>query len=286
MNKRIALLLLTVVTSLCLVGFFGKPKNAIATIGKEVITKNDLDNRVNAYPEQQRKLIQEQNKTEDVLNQMIDETLLYVDAKKQGYEKNEEYKKLIKDTKRQVLIGLLVKDKVDNRVNVTEDDLKTYYNENQNQFKEYERRNVRHILVKEQAEAKKILRGLKKGKDFSKLAEKKSIDPTSKNGGLIGWFTRGQLVPEFEEAAFNLKKVGSLSKVVKTQFGYHVIKLEDKEVRPGLTFDQVKGQIQQVVTMQKKQDLTKKLVDDLKTKYKITKNLNSLEAKASTEAAK
>ena len=83
-----------------------------------------------------------------------------------------------------------------------------------------------HILVKTETEAKKILEELKKGASFAKLAQQKSECPSKKRGGDLGWFGRGKMVPEFEKAAFSLKK-GELSNVVKTQFGFHIIKVED-----------------------------------------------------------
>lgn len=83
-----------------------------------------------------------------------------------------------------------------------------------------------HILVKKRSEAEKILEELKKGANFAELAKKYSECPSRKRGGDLGWFGKGKMVPEFEKAAFSLKK-GDLSDIVKTQFGYHVIKVTD-----------------------------------------------------------
>ncbi len=83
-----------------------------------------------------------------------------------------------------------------------------------------------HILVKKRSQAEKILEELKKGASFAKLAQKYSECPSKKQGGDLGWFGRGKMVPEFEKAAFSLKK-GELSDIVKTQFGYHIIKMND-----------------------------------------------------------
>lgn len=83
-----------------------------------------------------------------------------------------------------------------------------------------------HILVKKRSQAEKILEELKKGASFAKLAQKYSECPSKKQGGDLGWFGRGKMVPGFEKAAFSLKK-GELSDIVKTQFGYHIIKMND-----------------------------------------------------------
>ena len=85
---------------------------------------------------------------------------------------------------------------------------------------------ARHILVKTESEGKKILEELKKGANFAKLAQEKSECPSKKKGGDLGWFGRGKMVPEFEKAAFSLKK-GEISNIVKTQLGYHIIKVDD-----------------------------------------------------------
>jgi len=88
--------------------------------------------------------------------------------------------------------------------------------------------NASHILVKTEQEALEILFDLKRGKSFEEEAKEKSMCPSGKKGGSLGWFKRGQMVKEFEEAAFSMQK-GELSKPVKTQFGWHIIKVDDLE---------------------------------------------------------
>ena len=109
---------------------------------------------------------------------------------------------------------------------------------------------ARHILVEKEDEAKAILADLKKGGDFAAIAKEKSKDPGSKeNGGDLGYFAKDQMVPEFAEAAFKLDK-GQLSDPVKTQFGWHVLKVEDKRNRPVPEFDKVKDQVETFVRAQ------------------------------------
>src|SRR5208282_3431475 len=105
---------------------------------------------------------------------------------------------------------------------------------------------ARHILVATEDEAKAILAQLKNGADFATLAKEKSKDPGAAEGGDLGYFTKDQMVPDFAEVAFKLDK-GQVSDPVKTQFGWHVIKVEDKRIKPTPTFDQVKGQIENYV---------------------------------------
>lgn len=123
---------------------------------------------------------------------------------------------------------------------------------------------ARHILVPEEAQAKAALERLKKGEDFAKVAAELSKDPGSgKEGGDLGWFAKERMVPEFAEAAFKLEK-GQLSEPVKSQFGWHVIKLEDKRTKPLPTFDEVKPQIEQYLVRKAQQDIIVGLRDKAK----------------------
>jgi peptidyl-prolyl cis-trans isomerase C len=118
---------------------------------------------------------------------------------------------------------------------------------------------ARHILVETEDEAKAVLAELKKGTDFAELARLKSKDPGAKSeGGDLGYFTKDQMVPEFSEVAFKLEK-GQLSDPVKTQFGWHVIKVEDKRDRPIPPFDQVKDQIETFVVRKAQAEVIAKL---------------------------
>ncbi len=120
------------------------------------------------------------------------------------------------------------------------------YDEAVKQVKGEEEVHARHILVPTEDEAKAILAQLKGGADFATLAKEKSKDPGAADGGDLGYFTKDQMVPEFAEVAFKLDK-GQLSDPVKTQFGWHIIKVEDKRIKPTPTFEQVKGQIENYV---------------------------------------
>ena len=118
-----------------------------------------------------------------------------------------------------------------------------------------EEAHARHILVEDEAQAKAAVDRLKKGEDFAKVAAELSKDPgAGKEGGDLGWFTKDRMVPEFAEAAFKLKK-GEISEPVKSQFGWHVIKLEDKRTKPLPDFAAVKPQIDQYLERKAQQDL-------------------------------
>ncbi len=146
---------------------------------------------------------------------------------------------------------------------VTEAEAKKIYDEKIGQVKPEQEVHARHILVETEAEAKDVAERLKKGEDFAALAKEKSKDPGAE-GGDLGFFTRGQMVKPFEEAAFALD-VGQISDPVQSPFGWHVIKVEEKRDQPLPTFDQVKdGIIAQLVQLKAQQ-----VVGDLRKAAKI-----------------
>ncbi|MGE3150721.1 MAG: peptidylprolyl isomerase [Pseudorhodoplanes sp.] len=122
---------------------------------------------------------------------------------------------------------------------------------------------ARHILVETEDEAKKILADLKKGGDFAAIAKEKSKDPGAADGGDLGYFSKDQMVPEFAEVAFKLPK-GQLSDPVKTQFGWHIIRVEDKRAKPVPTFDQVKDQVENYVQRKAQAEMIAKLRETAK----------------------
>jgi peptidyl-prolyl cis-trans isomerase C len=117
---------------------------------------------------------------------------------------------------------------------------------------------ARHILVPTEEEAKAILAELKKGADFAALAKEKSKDPGAAEGGDLGYFSKEQMVPEFAEVAFKLEK-GQISDPVKTQFGWHIIEVEDKRTKPTPTFEQVKAQIDNYIAHRAQSEMVEKL---------------------------
>jgi len=141
---------------------------------------------------------------------------------------------------------------------VTDAELHKVYDEAVGQMKAEPEVHARHILVETEDEAKAVVAELKKGTDFAELAKAKSKDPGSADGGDLGYFTKDQMVPEFSEVAFKLDK-GQLSDPVKSQFGWHVIKVEDKRTRQPPEFDKVKDQLENFVVRRQQTALITKL---------------------------
>src|SRR6202034_2466653 len=141
---------------------------------------------------------------------------------------------------------------------LSEDAERKVYEEAVKQVKSEPEVHARHILVPTEDEAKAIVAQLKGGADFAALSKEKSKDPGAADGGDLGYFTKDQMVPEFSAVAFKLDK-GQISDPVKTQFGWHVIKVEDKRTKPTPTFEQVKPQIDNYVAHRGQAELVDKL---------------------------
>jgi peptidyl-prolyl cis-trans isomerase C len=141
---------------------------------------------------------------------------------------------------------------------ITDAAMRKVYDEAVGQMKSEPEVRARHILVESEDEAKAVLAELKKGADFAELAKSKSKDPGSADGGDLGYFTKDQMVPEFSEVAFKLDK-GALSDPVKSQFGWHIIKVEDKRDRKPPEFEKVKDQLEQYVVRRAQIEMITKL---------------------------
>jgi peptidyl-prolyl cis-trans isomerase C len=147
---------------------------------------------------------------------------------------------------------------------VTDAALKKVYEEAVKQQGAEQEVRARHILVPTEAEAKTILVEIKKGTDFAEMAKQKSKDPgAAAEGGDLGYFTKDQMVPEFAEQAFKMNK-GDVSDPVKSQFGWHIIKVEDKRSKPAPAFEQVKDQVEQFVTRRAQAEYITKLREGAK----------------------
>ena len=182
--------------------------------------------------------------------------------------------------KRKIKYAVLDTGKIQAGVQVTHDDLQAYYNAHRDQYRVAEQVKVSHILIKTplagsdgkvdgkgvaeaQRRAEDLLKQLKAGAKFEDLAKKNSEDPGSaKEGGSLGWIGKGRTVPEFEKAAFSLPK-GQMSDLVKSSYGFHIIRVDDKQDAHMKTLDEVKGEIEPILKQQKTQDIAQKQAEDL-----------------------
>ncbi|HEU0265647.1 MAG TPA: peptidylprolyl isomerase [Geobacterales bacterium] len=183
--------------------------------------------------------------------------------------------------RKSIVISNYIEQEIASKVTVSADDAKKFYDDNQDKFKMPESIRASHILVAVDASASKedkeksrklaedILKRVKKGEDFAEVAKKESKCPSATVGGDLGYFAQGQMVPPFEEAAFKLK-VGEISDVVETKFGYHIIKVTDKKPAGTTPFDEVKERIMEYLKGQQIQKAIMQRVEELHKGAKIT----------------
>lgn len=175
--------------------------------------------------------------------------------------------------KKQIPMQLRIRKLLEPQAKVTDDEVKQYFEANKASYGQPEQVRASHILVATQAEADDIEKQLKAGADFAALAKAKSLDTGSKDaGGDLGFFGKGTMVPEFEQAAFSLK-VGEVSDPVKSQYGYHVIKVTDHKDAVTATFESKQAEIRDQLVQQKISQLASTYLADLKAKAKITNTL-------------
>jgi peptidyl-prolyl cis-trans isomerase C len=256
----------------------GRSADVLAEIdGKHRITVEDFYGRIANLPTRYQEFIEDNKK--EFLDELIVDMLLYNEAVSQGLDKDEDVLKVFKEAKKKILIARLLKDEVGDKATVEEEEIKVYYNENRDSFSTPEVLRASHILVKTKSAAQDILVELSNGRNFEDLARARSVDPTSKNGGDIGYFTQHQLVPEFEDACRKMQ-VGEISDIVETKFGYHVIKLTERKEPRIKGLDEVRTNIESALLKVKKKQSFNEFVEALKEKAKITVNADLLETVA------
>jgi peptidyl-prolyl cis-trans isomerase C len=200
-------------------------------------------------------------KKDNVLSFLIDMKIVAKAAEDKKIENNDDFKRRMAFTRNRLLMDSLLAS--EGKAATTDDAMKKVYEDAAKQISGEQEVHARHILVETEDEAKAVEDELKKGADFAELAKKKSKDPGASDGGDLGFFTKDQMVPEFSAVAFALEP-GKISEPVKSQFGWHVIKVEEKRNRKAPDFDQVKGQIETYVTRKAQADYVAKLRESAK----------------------
>jgi foldase protein PrsA len=158
---------------------------------------------------------------------------------------------------------------LEDRITITEEEMKTYFEENKDSFQQEEEVKASHILVSDLETANEVLEKLEAGEDFSELASKYSQDEANKDdGGNLGYFGKGEMVQEFEDAVFAMK-VGDISEPVKTSYGYHIIRLDDKKEAKEAVFEEVKDEVREVLFEQKADDEYSNWLNEVKQDYDI-----------------
>lgn len=244
-----------------------------ATVDGEAITDEDIAALLRATPNVNfNQLPQEaQNR---VVEQAIERRLLIKQAKKDKIQNSDEYKTALKNMQDELALEIWMRKKMQT-IKVTDAELKAFYEENKAKLVQPETIKARHILVSTEKEAKDIISQLDKagknlGTKFAELAKANSKDPSKDNGGDLGWFSKEQMVPEFANVAFGLKPGAFTKTPTKTNFGYHVIYVEDKKPSQTMPLEQVRPQLEQSLRLRKFQDEVAKEGKVLRDKAKVS----------------
>ncbi|MDK1490425.1 peptidylprolyl isomerase [Sinorhizobium sp. 7-81] len=220
----------------------------IATVGGQEVRQSELNLALSGLDPQLQQMPEEQKRAA-ALSAVIDVKLLAKNAEKEGLQDDAVFKQRIAYlTERELHNAFFKKHVVDA---VTKEEVKARYDKEVAAIPAQEEIKARHILVKTEDEAKAVIKELEAGKSFVDLAKTKSSDPNKDEGGDLGYFAKGRMVPEFEEAAFALEKGAYTKTPVKTQFGFHVILVEDKRPQAPPTLEQVEPQVRQLVMRDK-----------------------------------
>lgn len=247
----------------------------VATVNDKSITMDDVNAFLRAIPGASDYASMPKEVKDKVINQLIDNQLLLEEATKEGIQGAEEYKKELDRVSKELALNIWLSKQFD-KVAVSDEEAKKFYDANGEKFNQPELFNARHIIVKTEAEASKILKELQatpkaKLEDaFAAAAGKYSIDGTKENGGRLGWLAEGRIVKEFYVAAKALKKGEMSKKPVKTQFGHHIIFISDYKPAGKVSFEAAKEQIkQQIIKPEKYKDAMISRAKSLREKAKV-----------------
>ncbi|MDT8338715.1 MAG: peptidylprolyl isomerase, partial [Sulfurimonas sp.] len=250
----------------------------LVTVNGTAITQEDVDKelmtatqgRLNQVPPEKQAEFRKQ-----VLEQLIAKELVYDDAKKTGLleaaDFKERYEEVTNRIKKEVAIQVWQKREFD-KIAISEKEKKDYYDANKEEFAEDESVRARHILVEKESDAKSIIAQLKPLKGdalknkFMEIAKEKSTCASAPEGGDLGYFSVGQMVPEFNDKAFSMKKKEFTTEPVKTQFGYHVIYIEDKKPKTTRNYSEVKAAIEQRLKVEKAKNVMLQKMKELEKK--------------------
>lgn len=243
----------------------------IAKVGGKSITVADIEKHLGVMPKAEKnRIISNEDTRKRLVENVITEELLVQEAKKRNIENDKDFQTVLMQTKRRLMAQKIIQDDVMSKMD--EKNLKRHFDRNRRNYSTDEVK-ASHILLKTKKEADEVYKlATKKGANFGELAKKHSTDPTvSHNNGDLGFFSRGRMVPEFSEAAFKLGK-GDISRPVKTQFGYHIIKVHAKKKGKAVKFEDVAARVRQDYQTSE----IRSVIEKLKKKSDVSVNESNL----------
>jgi peptidyl-prolyl cis-trans isomerase C len=269
-----------IVMSISCLYAFGQPVtpeksgDVLATVGNHEITRAMLDNIIATIPEENRVPFLTPDGRKKILDEVVSFLLFSEAAKADGIDKEPPIKTRLDYTQTEYLAREYFRRYLAKSPQVSEDDLQAFYKSHINEFKPPEEIKARHIVVKTEAQANKVLEEVKAGKDFAEVAKKQSMDPAAANGGVLmlpdgrDWLPKGSFEKSFEHVLFKIPK-GQVDGPVKTQFGWHILKVDDRRQPETPSFVQVRSAIRNRLQDEKTQQLHNQLTEELKKKIPV-----------------
>ena len=244
-------------------------KDVVATVNGKAITLAMVEEKIEKLPQYYQPFATQHKK--ELVDEMVVEELLFVQAKKRKLHRDPEIKTLINDTIKKVLVSKIIEEEAKKSAPISDDDVKGYYEENRERFMVPEMVRASHILTSTEEEAKNAEGELQRGADFASVAKQYSKDLTKDRGGDLGYFKKGQMIPEFEKVAFSIK-IGDVSNIVKTRFGYHIITVTDKKQAVYREFNEVKDEVRTMLVRDAQRKSFEDFTTTLRAKAKIVIN--------------
>ena len=241
-------------------------KKILAKVGQKEITNLDVQGAIQGLDPFQAQQFQTEEGQKYVLDDLINQELLYMYAKDNKIDQDEEFRTEMKRVEENVLKQYVI-NKILTSVKLTEEEKRAFFEAQKQSFSKPETASAKHILVDSEEKANDILGKINAGEvSFEDAAKEHSTCPSKDAGGDLGTFGRGQMVPEFENAVFNMNN-GEVSGPVKTQFGYHLIKLENKNESSIPEYDEVAEEVGKTLLFQKQGEVYQQKLNEVKEKY-------------------
>ena len=237
----------------------------LATVAGEVITEADVNAFIQNMPKEQQMYASNPQFRQQIVDQLINYRLFSKYAEEMKMDETAEFEAALNNARKEILASMAISETV-KAVEVTEEDMKSFYEENSNYFEKGATVSAKHILVKEEEKCQEILEEIIAGKVFEEAAQQYSTCPSGQKGGDLGEFGKGQMVPEFEQAAF-AAEIGQVVGPVQTQFGYHLIKVETKNEASVAPYAEVEKMIKQNLLQQKQHEAFDAKAMELRSKY-------------------
>ena len=247
------------------------PETILASFREQTITLGEFNQIWEEVPEDYKLQLDKSL----VLDQMISEKLLIQEAKYMGLEEDNDVLEQIKKITEQILVQVLIEREILDKIKVNDEEVLEYYEQNKDSFTEKEQVHLYNILLETEEEAQDVLEQLKAGGDFSEIAKEKSTGPSAAQGGDLGYLTKGTIIPEIEEVVFALE-LEELSEVIKTDFGFHILKITEQKPETVKALEEVKEDIIQTLLPDKQKEDFENFLEELKNKSEIEINEEAL----------